>query len=262
MYTIAIAIQKGGTAKTTTALCLGGALVLSGYKVLVVDLDPQANATSSLIDLDEIAEGSTIYELLNESDVTIEQTIMQTGCGIDLVPANIALALAEQRLITATNRERKLQRKLSRLIELNPQDAGLNYDFVLLDCPPSLGLLTINALSAADAVIVPMQCEYYSERGFNDFLATMNEVKQEINSKLDLLGVLLTMYTQTKTSKDVATNMRQVLGDKVFKTQIARRTILSEVGVKGPVQSYAPTSESAQEYNAFAQEVIKNVKKR
>jgi chromosome partitioning protein len=262
MYTIAIAIQKGGTAKTTTALCLGGALVLAGYKVLIVDLDPQANATTSLMELDEVEEGNTIYEVLTETDSGLEQTIIQTSCGIDLVPANISLALAEQRLITATNRERKLQRKLTKLDEVSKQIPEVQYDFVLLDCPPSLGLLTINALSASDAVIVPMQCEYYSERGFNDFLATMNEVKQEINGKLDLMGVLLTMYTQTKTSKDVATNMRQVLGDKVFKSQITRRVILAEVGIKGPVQSYAPTSESAQEYNAFAQEVIKHVKKR
>jgi chromosome partitioning protein len=262
MYTIAIAIQKGGTAKTTTALCLGGALVLAGYKVLIIDLDPQANATTSLIELDGVEEGNTIYEVLTENGVSLEQTIIQTSCGIDLVPANISLALAEQRLITATNRERKLQRKLAQLVETGKKTPEIQYDFILLDCPPSLGILTINALSAADGIIVPMQCEYYSERGFNDFLATMNEVKQEINAKLDLMGVLLTMYTQTKTSKDVATNMRQVLGDKVFKNQIARRVVLSEVGIKGPVQSYAPNSESAQEYNAFAQEVIQNAKKR
>lgn len=263
MHKIAIAIQKGGTGKTTTSLCLGGALALLGHKVLLIDMDPQANASSSLVDMSQLESQTGVFELLTENTLKAEDIITPTGCGIDLMPANISLALAEQHLMNVINRERKLVRKLDELEKVGTQNPDLAYDFALIDCQPSLGLLTINALVAADSIIVPMQCEYYSERGFNDFLATMNEVKDEINPKLDLMGVLLTMYTQTKTSRDVATNMREMLGPvgKIFDTTIARRTVLSEVGIRGPVQAYAPTSESAQEYNNLAQEVLNYVQK-
>lgn len=263
MHKIAIAIQKGGTGKTTTSLCLGGALALLGYKVLLIDMDPQANSSSSLVDTGQLETQTGVYELLTDNALKTESIIIPTSCGIDLLPANISLALAEQHLMNVINRERKLSRKLEELEKAAAKNPDLAYDFALIDCQPSLGLLTINALVAADSIIVPMQCEYYSERGFNDFLATMNEVKDEINPRLELMGVLLTMYNQTKTSRDVANNMREMLGPlgKIFDTTIARRTVLSEVGIKGPVQSYAPSSESAQEYNSLAQEVVNYAKK-
>jgi chromosome partitioning protein len=253
MYKIALAIQKGGTAKTTSTVCLAGGLTLRGYRVLVVDLDPQANSTTSLGVEPATLETPTVYELLMESGVQLSSTIVPTGYGIDLIPASIRLALAEKQLLAATGREKKLHRKLAELERIaTAQDS---YDFALFDCPPSLGVLTLNALAAANSVIVPVQCEHYAERGFGDFIDTMTEVKNEVNEGLELMGVLLTLYSATKTNRDVATHLRDALGEQVFKTQISRRTVLTEVPVKGPVQAYAPTSDSAVEYNALTLEV-------
>lgn len=261
MYKIAIAIQKGGTAKTTTTLCLAGALTLLGYKVLVLDLDPQANSTRSLVIDRSTITTPTMNELLTDTSTNILDTIIQTGYGIDLIPANISLALAERNLMAAIS-AKKLHRKFVELEQLNQEqpEAGLNYDFVLMDCPPSLGVLTLNALAAADGIVSPLNCEYYAEDGLGDFLNTMREVQLEVNERVKILGVVLTMYNATKTHKDVATNLRQFLGDKVFETIITKRAVLTEVPIKGPVQAYAPGSESANEYHALALEVIEHAK--
>jgi chromosome partitioning protein len=258
MYVIAIAIQKGGTAKTTTSLCLGGALTLLGYRVLLIDADPQGNATRSLIQATLPADVPTIYNVLTDNKVKLVDTILETSCGIHLVPATIQLALAEKSLLLATKGEEKLVKKISQMSSAGQESL---YDFVLIDCPPSLGLLTVNALSAANGVIVPVQCEYFAESGFSDFLETFNSIRDEINEGLELVGVLLTMYSQTDTSRDVAENMRKLLGDQIFETQISRRAILTKVPLKGPVQAYAPSSDSAKEYNSMAQEVVNYVQK-
>ncbi len=269
MYKIALAIQKGGTAKTTSTLCLGGALTLLGYRVLLIDLDPQANLTGSLIEKTGLEDSLTIYNVLTEEDAAISDAILETGCGIDLVPSTVRLALAEMALITAYNRERKLKTALEELEEVlavaSVGETGKaateqGYDFALIDCPPSLGILTVNALAAADAVIVPLQTGQYALEGLNDFLTTVNGIKKgKINSNLSLMGILLTMCTNNRVSRDVISNVRELMGDKVFKTQISNRAIMAETGMKGPIQIYAPTSESAQEYNKLAQEVVNYV---
>jgi chromosome partitioning protein len=262
MYAISAALQKGGVGKTTTALCLGGAFAVQGKKVLIIDLDPQANATTSLgIEPSEL-QTPTVHDVLLDLNVSLASAIVTTGYGLDLVPASISLAMAEKLLVGETSRERKLYRKLVQLERESANDPARAYDYVIIDCPPSLGLLPINALAASDGVISPVQPEYYSERGLGDFLDTVNEVRQEVNEKLELLGVLITMSSNTKTNRDVVSHLREVLGDKVFKTQIARRTLLSEVAVKGPVQAYAPSSESAKEYEALALEVEEKCQKR
>jgi chromosome partitioning protein len=264
MHKLALAIQKGGTAKTTSTLCLGGALTLLGYRVLLLDLDPQANLTGSLIDKTGLDNRLTIHNVLTEDDVRLADTIVETGCGIDLVPSSMRLALAEMALITAYNRERKLVNALAELEEAaaGPDNAALAYDFVLIDCPPSLGILTVNALAAADYIIVPLQTGQYALEGLNDFLTTFSGLKRgKINPDLELMGILLTMVGNNRVSRDVGANVRELMGAKVFKTQISNRTILAETGMKGPIQSYAPNSESAQEYNNLAQEVVNFVSK-
>ncbi len=262
MHKIALAIQKGGTAKTTSTLCLGGALALLGYKVLLIDLDPQANLTGSLIDKTGLEDRTTTYNVLAEEDVALAGAIIETDCGLDLVPATMRLALAEMSLITAYNRERKLLGALEDLEETAAlaDQSRLNYDFALIDCPPSLGVLTVNAMAAADYVIVPLQTGQYALEGLNDFLTTVNGLKRgKINPRLEIMGILLTMCANNRVSRDVVANVRELMGDKVFRTQISSRAILAETGMKGPIQSYAPNSESAQEYNNLAGEVVKYV---
>jgi chromosome partitioning protein len=261
MYKLALAIQKGGTAKTTSTLCLGGALTLLGYRVLLIDLDPQANLTGSLIDKTALEDRPTIHNVLTDDNVRLTDIIVETDCGIDLAPSTMRLALAEMALITAYNRERRLVNALDELVE-SATAAARPYDFVIIDCPPSLGILTVNALAAADYVIVPLQTGQYALEGLNDFLTTISGIKRgKINPDLELLGILLTLVGNNRVSRDVAANVRELMGDKVFKTQISTRAILAETGMKGPIQAYAPSSDSAQEYNNLAQEVVKLVSK-
>jgi chromosome partitioning protein len=262
MYKIALAIQKGGTAKTTTSLCLGGALTLLGYKTLLIDIDPQANLSGSLVDKTGLEDLPTLYDVLTADNQSLASTILPTSCGIDLAPASVRLALAEMSLITAYNRERRLMSALEELEGQAQENPELAYDFVLIDCPPSLGILTVNALAAANAVIIPLQTGQYALEGLNDFLTTISGIKKgKINTRLELMGILLTMCSNNRVSKDVITNVRELMGNKVFQTQISNRAILAETGTKGPIQAYAPNSESAQEYNNLAQEVVNYVAK-
>jgi len=262
MKKIAIGLQKGGTGKTTTTLCLGRGLVERKRRVLLIDLDPQANLTTAA-GIDAVTlDGPSIYDCLTNSETALSQAIFETDYGFDVVPATIALSLAEKHLLTAMNRDRKLYRKLAEMEKQSRQDTRLAYDYVLIDCPPSLGILTVNALAAADYALVPLQAQQFAAYGLNYFLDTMNEVRSEFNEQLSLLGVVLTMYNaRTKMSQDVATEMREALGERVFETIVRTATILAEVATRGPVQVYAPRSEAAVEYNKLAEEVIKRVEK-
>lgn len=257
---IALAIQKGGTGKTTTALCLGGALVRRGKRVLLIDLDPQANATKSLIDISYLTQEGvhTVYDVMVQKKIGLADCIIPTATNLFLAPATIKLSLAERHLIMENSRESILSRKLNDLEKYANTNSDFQFDFILLDCPPSLGMLTINALVAATGVVIPLQTSIFAEQGLSDFTETFMEMK-EINTQLDLIGVVLTQVDNTKMSKDVAANVREILPGKLFKTSISRRAILADVGLKGPIQDYAPKSESAIEYDKLAEEIMEYV---
>jgi chromosome partitioning protein len=245
--TIACANQKGGVGKTTTVVNLASVLARSGLRTLVVDLDPQGNATSGFgIDRNGL-EGS-IYDAI-VGDVAMDQMIvLEASFGVAVIPAAIALAGAEIELATLDARERRLQRLLGPLRD--------RFDVIFIDCPPSLGLLTVNALTAADAVLVPLQCEYYALEGSTQLLATIDLVRDHLHPTLALDGVVLTMYdARTRLSADVEAEARRHLGGAVYQTVIPRSVRLSEAPSHGrPISAYAPTSRGAAAYEALAVE--------
>ena len=245
--TIACANQKGGVGKTTTVVNLASYLALAGDRVLVVDLDPQGNATSGL-GVDRAALERSVYDAVVD-DHDLEALIVQgTAPGVDIVPASIALAGAEVELAGIDARERRLRRLL--------EPIAARYDVIFVDCPPSLGLLTVNALTAADAVLVPLQCEYYALEGLTQLLATIDLVRDHLNPRLALDGVVLTMAdARTNLSADVAAEARRHLGDKVYATAIPRSVRLSEAPSHGlPISRYAADSRGAVAYADLARE--------
>ena len=267
---ISIALQKGGTGKTTTALCLAGGLILKGKKVLLVDLDPQGNASKSLIDIEYLNQPDTLttLEVLTDPKVAIQDCILETYSGIYLLPANNRLSTAETQLASMKFREVLLQKKVQTflkdqaalssdsLAESDEEDnQPVKFDYVLFDCPPSLGLLTLNALLASTGILIPIETGEYAMQGLSSFLETYQEA-QQYNPKLTITGVVLTMVDNTLTSKKVAGDVKEILSEYVFKSSISRRTLLSQVPTRGPVQQYAPNSESAIEYNNLTQELI------
>ena len=246
--TIACANQKGGVGKTTTVVNLAAYLALAGERVLIVDLDPQGNATSGF-GIDRAALEATLYDVIL-GDTAIDATIVSTAverCSI--VPASVSLAGAEVELAIADQRERRLSKVLAPV-----RDA---YDYVLLDCPPSLGLLTVNALTAADSVLIPTQCEFYALEGLSQLIATLNLVRDNLNPALAIKGVVLTMYdARTNLSADVATEVRNHLGEAVFDTIIPRSVRLSEAPSFGlPIALYRGDSRGAIAYAALAAEL-------
>ena len=246
--TIACANQKGGVGKTTTVVNLAAYLALAGERVLIVDLDPQGNATSGF-GIDRAALDATLYDVIL-GDIVIDATIVATAverCSI--VPAAVALAGAEVELATANQRERRLSKVLAPV-----HDA---YDYILLDCPPSLGLLTVNALTAADSVLIPTQCEFYALEGLSQLIATLNLVRDNLNPALAIKGVVLTMYdARTNLSADVASEVRNHLGEAVFDTIIPRSVRLSEAPSFGmPIALYRGDSRGAIAYAALAAEL-------
>ncbi|HEX2911244.1 MAG TPA: ParA family protein [Chloroflexia bacterium] len=250
MKTIAIGMQKGGTGKTTSTICLAAGLVLQEKKVLVIDLDPQANL-SVAAGVDPL-EARTIYDCLKDTKVKASELLQESPYGFDIIPANLALSAAEVQLVGAVNRDRKLANKLKEL-----EREGYTYDYVLIDCAPSLGILTLMALTAANWVMIPLQCQQFAAFGLNDFLDTVNLVRTELNPDLKLLGILLTMYdSRTRMSKAIAQEIREAMGDQVLKTLIKYSTTLAEVPTRGPVQAYDPRHEVAQAYNDLAKEII------
>jgi chromosome partitioning protein len=246
--TIACANQKGGVGKTTTVVNLGSYLALAGERVLVVDLDPQGNATSGL-GLDRNVIERSVYDAVIDGARIGDLTLRGPIEGLDVVPSAIALAGAEVELAPIEGRERRLTRLLSEITD--------EYDYILVDCPPSLGLLTVNALTAAESVLVPLQCEYYALEGLTQLLATLDLVRDHLNPVLTIKGIVLTMYDgRTNLSADVAAEVRRHLDDRVFQTVIPRSVRLSEAPSHGlPISRYAPDSTGAVAYAALASEL-------
>jgi chromosome partitioning protein len=246
--TIACANQKGGVGKTTTVVNLATYLAFAGERVLIVDLDPQGNATSGF-GIDRAALDVTLYDALL-GDTTISATILPTAVGgCSIVPASVSLAGADVELAAVDQRERRLAKRLAPALEA--------FDYVLLDCPPSLGLLTVNALTAADSVLIPTQCEYYALEGLSQLTATLNLVRDNLNPSLAIKGVVLTMYdARTNLSADVAAEVRKHLGGAVFDTIIPRSVRLSEAPSFGlPIALYRDNSRGAIAYAALAAEL-------
>jgi chromosome partitioning protein len=245
---VAIANQKGGVGKSTTAINLGAGLALQGESVLIIDLDPQGN-TSSGLGIDRAAIELSTYELLVDDETDIADVVEPTSVrNLHVVPATIELAGAEIELVSLFSREQRLK---TALIE-----ALGDYDFVLIDCPPSLGLLTINGLTAANEVLIPIQCEYYALEGVSQLTRNIGLVKQNINPQLEVEGVVLTMFDgRTTLSSDVAAQVREHFPDQTYKTVIPRTVRLSEAPSYGePIEAYDPMSRGAIAYRELARE--------
>lgn len=249
---IAIANQKGGVAKTTTAINLSACLAELGKHVLLVDLDPQGNATSGM-GLAKHKLTRCIYDVLI-NDIPLEQVVQKTDQkNLKVVPARIQLAGAEIELVSLISREGKLRIALENIKE--------SYDFIFIDCPPSLGLLTLNALTAATDVIIPIQCEYYALEGLTLLMNTLERVRKHLNPNLNILGALLTMFdARTNLAIQVVDEVKKYFPQKVFKTIISRNVRLSEAPSHGkPINSYDTRSRGAEVYRELAKEVLERV---
>ncbi|CAM2820015.1 ParA family protein [Corynebacterium falsenii] len=250
---IAMCNQKGGVGKTTSTINMGAALAAFGRKVLLVDLDPQGALSAGLgIRHDEL--DVTVYNLLVDNSATILDAIYDSPVdGLDVVPANIDLSAAEIQLVNEVGREQALARALRPVMK--------DYDFIIVDCQPSLGLLTVNALSCADSVIIPVESEYFSLRGLALLMDTVDKVRDRLNFKLEVLGILVTMFDRrTLHAREVMERLVEAFGDKVFDSVITRTVRFPETSVAGePINTWAPNSSGAVQYRNLAKEVIERV---
>ena len=250
---IAIANQKGGVGKTTTSINLSASLAEKGKKVLVIDADPQGNTTSGF-GVDKNNVENTIYELILGECSIHDSIIKNVAKNVSILPANVNLAAAEIELIGVEKKEFILKNEVDWIKE--------QYDFIVIDCPPSLNVLTINALTTADSVLVPIQCEYYALEGLSQLIHTVNLVKERLNPDLDMEGVVFTMYdARTNLSMQVVENVKSHLNQNVYKTMIPRNIRLAEAPSHGePINVYDPRSAGAEAYLKLAEEVIKGNK--
>ena len=247
---IAMCNQKGGVGKTTSTINLGAALAEAGRRVLLVDLDPQG-ALSVGLGVNPLQLERTIYNLLMERDVALDDVLLGTAIpGLDLLPSNIDLSAAEVQLVNEVAREQTLARVLGPVLD--------DYDIVLVDCQPSLGLLTVNALTAAHSVIIPLECEFFALRGVALLIQTIEKIRERLNPHLELEGILATMYdSRTLHGREVLARVVEAFGDKVFHTVINRTIRFPETTVAGePITTYAPTSSGATAYRELALEVL------
>ncbi len=247
---IAVANQKGGVGKTTTSITLSAMLAKKGKKVMLVDADPQGNATSGL-GIEKKMENS-VYELLVE-DISVNEIIKETSIkNLKVCPSNINLAGAEVELVSMVSREQRLKEKLDEVKQ--------EYDYIIIDCPPSLGLITLNAFTAANSVLIPIQCEYYALEGLGQLMNTIEIVRKHLNKTIQIEGALLTMYDiRTNLSNQVVTEVKKYFGDKVYKTVIPRNVKLSEAPSYGmPITVYDSKSKGAKSYEKFVKELLKN----
>lgn len=246
---IAIANQKGGVGKTTTSINLAASLAEKGKKVLVIDMDPQGNTTSGL-GVDKNNLDNTIYELILDEVSVSECIIKNVIDNVSIIPANVNLAAAEIELIGVDRKEFILKNAIDYVKD--------RYDFILIDCPPSLSMLTVNAMTTANTVLVPIQCEYYALEGLSQLIHTVNLVKERLNPDLAMEGVVFTMYdSRTNLSAQVVDNVKQNFHQKVFDTLIPRNIRLAEAPSYGmPICMYDPKSAGAESYRSLAQEVI------
>ena len=246
---IAVANQKGGVGKTTTAVTLSTSLAKKGKKVMLIDGDPQGNATSGL-GIEKEFENSLYDVLVNDVDImtTIKDSCIKT---LKVCPSNMDLAGAEVELVSQMSREFRLKEKLDPIKD--------NFDYIIIDCPPSLGLITLNSFKAADSVLIPVQCEYYALEGLGQLLNTINLVKKHLNKELEIEGAVLTMYDmRTNLSNQVVKEVKRYFDDKVYKTVIPRNIKLSEAPSFGmPIGLYDPKSKGARAYEKLAREVLK-----
>ncbi len=247
---ISVANQKGGVGKTTTTINLSTLIAKKGKKVLMIDADPQGNASSGVgIDRDDIE--LSIYDILID-EVEFDNVVKKTNIkNLDICPSNINLAGAEVELVSVMSREHRLKEKLDKIKD--------NYDFIIIDCPPSLGLITLNAFTASDSVLIPVQCEYYALEGLGQLLNTINLVKKHLNKNLEIEGALLTMYdVRTNLSNQVVKEVKNYFNDKVYKNVIPRNVKLSEAPSYGmPISVYDPRSKGAKSYEKFVKEFLK-----
>ena len=247
---ISVANQKGGVGKTTTTINLSTLIAKKGKKVLMIDADPQGNASSGVgIDRDDIE--LSIYDVLID-EIEFDNVVKKTNIkNLDICPSNINLAGAEVELVSVMSREHRLKEKLDKIKD--------NYDFIIIDCPPSLGLITLNAFTASDSVLIPVQCEYYALEGLGQLLNTINLVKKHLNKNLEIEGALLTMYDiRTNLSNQVVKEVKNYFNDKVYKNVIPRNVKLSEAPSYGmPISVYDPRSKGAKSYEKFVKEFLK-----
>ncbi len=249
---IAIANQKGGVGKTTTAVNLATIIAKKGKRVILIDADPQGNATSGL-GIDKDVELSTYDLLIDEVDII---SVLKDTCikSLKICPANVSLAGAEVELVSQMSREQRLREKIEVIRE--------KVDYIIIDCPPSLGLITLNAFTASDSVLIPVQCEYYALEGLEQLINTINLVKKHLNKDLEIEGAVLTMYDiRTNLSNQVVREVKRYFDDKVYKTVIPRNVKLSEAPSYGmPISIYDPKSKGARCYEKLAREVLANNK--